>query len=112
MGNRYANRRILINNEDLYAKSLERRHLRKMQQYNTAHLNYPTINEIKNLTRVQHIWRTGDRYYKLAVEYYGTTEHWWIIAFYNQRPTEADVKVGDIIYIPLPLERIIQHLGQ
>jgi len=112
MGNRYANRRILINNEDLYAKSFEKRSLRKIHQYDTAHLNYPTINEIKKLTRVQHIWRTGDRYYKLAVQYYGTTEHWWIIAFYNQRPTEADVKVGDVVYIPLPLERIIQHLGQ
>ena len=112
MGNRYANRRIVINDDDLYANSLRKRHVRHMNQYDTAHLTYPSISEIKNLTRIKHIWKTGDRYYKLAVQYYGTTEHWWIIAFYNQRPTEANVKVGDVIYIPLPLERIIQYLGQ
>jgi nucleoid-associated protein YgaU len=112
MSNRYADRRIVINDDDLYAKSLEKRNLRKMQQYDTARLNYPTVDQIKNLTRTKHIWKTGDRYYKLSAQYYGTTEHWWIIAFYNQRPTEADVKVGDIIYIPLPLERIVQYLGE
>ena len=112
MSNRYADRRIVINDDDLYAKSLEKRNLRKMQQYDTARLKYPSVDQIKHLTRVQHIWKTGDRYYKLAVQYYGTTDHWWIIAFYNQRPTEADVKVGDVIYIPLPLERIVEYLGE
>jgi len=112
MGNRYSNRRIVNNNDELYDKILKERNLKKMRQYTTANLAYPTVAEIKNLTRVKHIWRTGDRYYKLAIQYYGKADHWWILAFYNQRPTEADIKLGDIIYIPLPIERMLQYLDK
>jgi hypothetical protein len=112
MGSRYSNRRIMNNNAELYAKLLEERHLKKMRQYGTAHMVYPTPKQMKGLTRVNHIWKTGDRYYKLAIQYYGTADHWWIIAFYNQRPTEANINVGDVIYIPLPLERMLQYLDR
>ena len=110
MAGRYANRRIVINDDDLYSKSREERGVRRMRQYVSAEMVYPTISEIKEMTRIQHIWKTGDRYYKLAAQYYGRPDLWWIIAFYNQRPTEADAKLGDIIYIPLPLEQILRAL--
>tara|TARA_Y100001970_G_scaffold262079_1_gene345863 strand:- start:449 stop:787 length:339 start_codon:yes stop_codon:yes gene_type:complete len=110
MGARYSNRRIVLNDDDLYSKARAERKVRRMRQYVTAEMVYPTISQIQEMTRVKHIWTTGDRYYKLATQYYGRPDHWWIIAFYNQRPTEADVKLGDIIYIPLPLEQILRAL--
>ena len=110
MGARYSNRRIVLNDDDLYSKAREERKVRRMRQYVTAELVYPTISQIQDMTRVSHIWTSGDRYYKLAAQYYGRPDHWWIIAFYNQRPTEADVKLGDTIYIPLPLEQILRAL--
>lgn len=112
MGNRYSNRRIMVNNAEIYDKILEERNLKKMRQYGTAEFTYPTIDQIKSLNRIKHIWKTGDRYYKLAIQYYGKAEHWWIIAFYNQRPTEANLKVGDLVYIPVPLERLLEYLEE
>lgn len=110
MGARYSNRRVVINDDDLYSKTLEKRNVRRIRQYATAEMVYPTISQIQEMTRIKHIWTSGDRYYKLAAKYYGRTDHWWIIAFYNQRPTEADVKLGDIIYIPVPIEQILRAL--
>jgi hypothetical protein len=28
---------------------------------------------------------------------------------FNQKPTEADLSVGDLIYIPLPLQDILRY---
>ena len=52
----------------------------------------------------------GDRYFKLAYEYYGDSKLWWVIAWYNQKPSEADVKNGDTIFIPLPLDKVLSAL--
>ena len=57
----------------------------------------------------KHVWKTGDRYYKLSKQYYGDPTYWWLIAWYNQKPTEADIDLGDIIYIPLPFEKILGY---
>ena len=60
------------------------------------------------MTRSQHVWKAGDCYYKLANQYYGDAQYWWVIALFNQKPTEADVDLGDLIEIPLPLEAILR----
>ncbi len=58
-----------------------------------------------------HVWKYGDRYYKLANTYYGDPQLWWIIAWYNGYPTEVNVKIGDVLEIPLNFEQIIEVLG-
>ena len=47
-----------------------------------------------------HIWNTGDRFSKLAAEHYGDPTLWWVIAYFNKKPTDGHVKVGDQILIP------------
>jgi len=68
------------------------------------------VREIQTLSQVRHIWSTGDRFYKLAAKHYGNPEYWWVIAHYNQRPTEANMSLGDMIRIPLPLEKILTYI--
>jgi hypothetical protein len=34
---------------------------------------------------------------------------WWLIGWYNQKPTEAHFKIGDTVLIPLPLEEILGY---
>jgi len=34
---------------------------------------------------------------------------WWVIAWYNQKPTEAHFNVGDVVYIPTPLANVLQY---
>jgi nucleoid-associated protein YgaU len=70
-----------------------------------------SVAEHLNLISQQHIWSSGDRFYKLAHSAYGDSKYWWVIAWYNKTPTEAHVQIGDILYIPLPLERILSLYG-
>jgi len=63
------------------------------------------------MSTIQHVWATGDRYHKLSAIYYKNPKYWWLIAWYNQTPTEAHVKVGELIYIPMPLERALASYG-
>lgn len=109
MSDRYLKRRLLRNNMEAYAKLFEERDVKAITQYNTAIFNYPSAADIRELTSVQHIWHTGDRYYKLAAKYYGEPTYWWVIAFYNKAPTEAHLSLGDVIDIPLPLERVLSY---
>ena len=53
----------------------------------------------------------GERIDTIAGSYYGDSTYWWVIALYNKKPTEADFKIGEIVYIPLPLEEILEHFG-
>ena len=71
---------------------------------------YPTVEQAGNLTFINHVWKQGDRYFKLASEYYGDPTLWWVIAWFNKKPTESHVKLGDIIQIPMPLETVLFHL--
>jgi hypothetical protein len=77
----------------------------------TVVLKNPEIFERINLATDTHVWKYGDRFYKLAHTYYNDSQLWWIIAWYNGYPTEANVKVGDVLDIPLNLEEIIKTLG-
>ncbi|HAI41228.1 MAG TPA: hypothetical protein DCM40_25530 [Maribacter sp.] len=109
MPTRYDRRRVLTTANELYEKTLEERNVSSIRYYSTPQMSYPPVEEIKNLTRVRHIWKTGDRFFKLAIEYYNSAQYWWVIAMFNQKPTEADLTVGDLIYIPLPLQDILRY---
>ena len=67
------------------------------------------LNEISNEAYDQleiktKIYGLGDKFYKYSYEFYGTPEYWWLIAWFNpEKPTDLHCRLGDIIYIPLPL---------
>ena len=69
MTSRYSNRRIIKNDVEEYENIFEDRGVNYIVQYDTKNLKYPTPGQIKNLTRVQHVWTVGDRYYKLAARF-------------------------------------------
>ena len=108
MSNRYDNRLIFKNDNELYTSLLETRGVDSINHYSSPVLHYPDLNTLKSLTRIRHTWSAGDRYYKLAHQYYGSPRYWWVIAQFNQKPTEADVIVGEVIFIPTPLEAVLR----
>jgi hypothetical protein len=77
-------------------------------QYDTAVFRYPTTEEIAELQIVEVIWASNSRLYKMANQYYNDPALWWVIAMFNQKPTEAHFKLGEIVYIPLPLEKVLR----
>jgi len=108
---RYTNEKIVNNDSDFYSSLIQKRGLKSIAQLQTIVLKNPQIFERAALNTDTYIWKYGDRYYNLAFDYYGDPKLWWIIAWYNGYPTEASIKIGDVLDIPLSLEEIIQTLG-
>tara|TARA_Y100000592_G_C5200019_1_gene190087 strand:- start:150 stop:491 length:342 start_codon:yes stop_codon:yes gene_type:complete len=105
---RNKNRVVFSNSEELYNEILSKRDITNLRQYATIEL--PDLRRIREIKSFNHVWKTGDRYFKLANQYYGRPELWWIIARYNGAPTEASLKRGDVVLIPTPIETILHYL--
>lgn len=110
MTSRYDDRKVAVNDEKIYSEEMKNRGVRYIRQYVTGKLRHPSSDEISQMNIIGHTWSLGDRYYKLAHEYYGRSDLWWVVAWYNQIPIEGDISAGDTIYIPLPLEKILKYL--
>ena len=109
---RNTQRKKVKNNSETYKKKTEGRgYPTGIVHFATPTLRHPTVSEMARLTRQQHVWKLGDRYYKLAHKHYGNSKYWWIIAWFNKRPTESHLNLGDTIYIPSPLEDILRYFG-
>ena len=109
---RYKNQNVFVNINEAYRRYLKKsRGMENIKQYDTPAFKHPDKDEIKNFNTVKHIWGTGDRLYKLADEYYDDPTMWWVIALFNQKPTEFHLKLGDVVYIPTPLESVLFYIG-
>jgi nucleoid-associated protein YgaU len=101
-----------INNDiDFYRELRERRGVKQIEHFSTPRLRNPTIGDRIALRTSTHIWKYGDRFYNLAYQYYGDARYWWVIAWYNGIPTEAETNTGDVLEIPLDLEKALIVLG-
>lgn len=110
MTSRYDGRKIRTNTSGEYKEIFKERNVKYIMQYLTANMTYPSTEQIMQLSNYSHVWKLGDRFYKLADQYYQDPSLWWIIAWYNKRPTESHVQIGQILRIPLPLDKILQIL--
>jgi len=109
MASRYDKRRQARNSVPQYRSIFEKRGISSVNQFMTGKFTYPTSEQIETLNLKQHIWKTGDHFYKLAHQYYNDPSYWWVIALFNQKPTEASLGYGDVIQVPLPLEKILNY---
>jgi hypothetical protein len=110
MASRYSNASPFINNEELYEDFFEDRDVNYIRQFRTGRLSHPTVKDRSRLNTVKHVWGLGSKLYKLAAKHYGDPTLWWVIAWYNMKPTEAHFKPGTVVYIPLPLDRVLAIL--
>jgi len=105
------NRRKSLSNE-MYGNYLEERGLTEITYIPFSSFKKLTDTQKRQLSKVNHTWKSGDRYYKLASMHYGNPAYWWIIAYYNNKPTEASISIGDTIIIPKPLSILITLLSE
>ena len=108
MANRYDGVQEALNQEELYKEHLERRGVKHITQYKTYYMVHPEAEDLEGITMIGHTWSLGDRYYKIAYEYYGDSRWWWLIAWFNQKPTESHVELGEVINIPTPLDKVLR----
>jgi hypothetical protein len=108
MSSRYRKRNIFLNQDDVYTNQFKNRGIKSIKHYSTANFRYPTADELEGVKINIEIFKIGDRFYKYAQKYYGDSSYWWVIAYFNQKPTENMINVGDTIYIPTPLTRMLE----
>jgi|TARA_Y100000034_G_scaffold36664_1_gene45105 nucleoid-associated protein YgaU len=109
MSTRYGKYTILYNSNKYYAPI--RRGKKAIEHYETPSLYNPSVMDRTTLKTTPYIWKYGSRFYNLADQFYGDAKYWWVIAWYNGVPTEAHLKTGAVIYIPLNIEDAYRVLG-
>jgi len=109
MGQRYTNTPFFQNRNALYDKIFEERGVKYINQYGTSRFLPLTPDQVSSLSVDQVIWQSATRLDKLASEHYGDAQFWWVIARYNQKPTESFYRYGDTVYIPKPLGLILSY---
>lgn len=108
---RYDSKQKFKNTQDDYSDHFEKRDVNCIIQYATiafGHVDEKTLSQLQVYT---HMWKDNDRLYKLAYEYYQDPSLWWIIAWYNKKPTESHYEVGDQVFIPKPLSKLLEIMG-
>ena len=108
---RYEDSLKVRNDIDFYNFLRKNKGVKSIEHLNTAFLYHPTGLERASISTTQHIWKYGDRFYKLAHLYYKDPSYWWVIAWWNGKPTEADLVNGSVINIPISLEDTLMLLG-
>ena len=109
---RYTARQIFLNNDRNYKNSFfDKRGINETYQYDTPRLTFPDEAQVSNLNNEIRIWTATDKLYNLSNQYYGSPQYWWVIAWYNQKASEAEFKIGDTFFIPQPLEDVLGFIG-
>ena len=108
---RHGTENIYVNKAEIYEEFFEKRDLQFVRQYRTPRL--PTLTEQvrTQFNSVTHVWGSNDRYWKLASFYYGDSKLWWIIAWFNEKPTEGHLKIGDIVLVPKPVHKLLSFFN-
>ena len=101
----------VANDTEYYSPLTTKRGVKSITHYKTPVLKNPTVADRRKIKTITHIWKYGDRFYKLADQYYGDSTYWWVIAWYNGVSTEAQVANGKVLYIPLNIEDTLDILG-
>jgi len=108
---RYANRTKKIIDRKRHKHLLKKRNLDFAEIYESAKFKFLTDDEKSLISSDVMIWQFGDKMHKVALEYYGNMDDWWVIALFNNTPTEHHIKAGDEIYIPYPLHLVKELYG-
>lgn len=110
MFDRFKDRQIFLNDNENYQKLFEERNVNYIRHYGTPRFKYPTQEEYLSIATIKHTWVVGDRFYKLAHQYYGDSRDWWVIAQFNNTPTESYVRIGQVLNIPTPISRVLSFM--
>tara|TARA_E500000318_G_scaffold41488_1_gene39630 strand:- start:8093 stop:8425 length:333 start_codon:yes stop_codon:yes gene_type:complete len=108
---RYLRREKAVNDKEQYDKLFEKRGVRKIIQYRSPSATYVSDEELAKIECHNISWHHGLSYERLASEFYGNPNHWWVIASFNRKPTESHVEIGETIRVPKSLADALQVVG-
>ena len=107
---RYTKRNRIFNDLPRYDSINKNRDANVMDMYATPEMRPLTDEQISSIEARSHLWKVGDKFFKLAHEHYADSSLWWVIAWYNGYPTETHIKTGTTLWIPLNIEIALKVL--
>jgi len=104
---RYNSRIKGINKNEMYEEIFDDRGIKKIKQYVTPKFKNPSQEQLKRIRSIEKIWVAGDKFWRIAARQYGDPNLWWVIARFNEKPTEGHMNPGDTIKIPIDLSVVL-----
>lgn len=101
----------LDDKNEVYKAFLKRRNIKSININKMKNLTLDETSNNINFKIKEEIWKDGDKLYKFSKKYYNSVEFWWVIALFNQKPTDSDYNSGDLVLIPYPLNEFIEFIG-
>ena len=109
---RYHGTKFYLRRTPQYDILLKKRNIREATEfYSTTILGDPNLFNPAVLEITTESWGFHTKMFRLAHKYYGDSQYYWVIGLFNQKPTDAHWSIGDTIYIPTPLEYVVELLG-
>ena len=108
--NRYSLRSTRDNDHPLYRRVNSDRGAKRITHYRAPKFAILS-DDIFQIVDYEVVYRSiSTRFWKLASEHYGDPSLWWVIAYFNKKPTEFHSKIGEAIYIPEQWEIIYNSI--
>jgi hypothetical protein len=109
---KYSTHKKYINDFKSYKSILHKRGLKEAEYLNTPIMIYPSEDEIMTLKIAYEVWASDSRMYKLSKKYYNDENFGWVILFFNKIGCEYNIKNGQILAIPTPIDSVLEMIGQ
>ena len=107
---RYRKFTTIKNDLDFYSKQISARNKKSISMFRPRPLGELKERLLQTINTNKEVWSEGTNLYKLAYNYYGDQDLWWVIGMFNNKPTDAHWQVGDEVLIPTPVSKILEAL--
>lgn len=99
---------ILENDEKIYLKFMEKIGASKIDHSSLVLFGDPVDSSfLKKINILKHNYASSDSLCKIAYKHYGDAELWWVLAWFNGKPTDFHCKIGEVLLIPTPVEEVL-----
>lgn len=104
---RYNKEKVFQNSSEAYSEMLNKKKLGTINTVFQKKMNNFSSDIASKLTLEPHIWAVTDKIYNVSNKFYGSPDFWWLILWANNKMSVFEIEIGEIIYIPLSLEKTI-----
>tara|TARA_R100001510_G_C7546176_1_gene131739 strand:- start:298 stop:624 length:327 start_codon:yes stop_codon:yes gene_type:complete len=95
---RFENDENAILASEIYSEVFEKKGVKFLRIRRTK--DFSQLRGVEVEVATEHIWTKTDTLFRLANNYFGSYENWWVIALVNKKPTDGHFSIGDVVYIP------------
>jgi len=102
--------KLLSNDDRIYQNFLRKTGTRNIDHYGLMIFGDPMQEDFLNeISTSEHVFSASDSLSKIAFKEYGDARLWWVLAWFNTKPTDMHIEIGERIYAPHPLDEALHQ---